>query len=375
MPRSRSETSKRILARIQRLCCLGVGSETLMPELMGEVAKLVPFQSGWFGWVGPNAEFTNLYTPNPITRSGRQYWTEYCDTPREKELIRTFREVLRGPMSAPVYHPFRHHLRVDLPSFLKSGYYNDICRPADICDPLGMVVQVQGRSRGLLYFWRAEGEPAFDSSDEKILESFVGFVAHALTPTAVRDDVFFDGDERALLIVDRNGMVQHAGQQAQYLLRMALMPSWSPTVSRNPSRNPSRPAPELALLCHSLVSAAKGELGQPPPVLRVRNPWGEFVLRAYWLEPTDGAEQTRHIGITIERRVPRGLAIRRRVEELPLTGREKQLCLLLAHDGSRRDLADSMGVSTGTVITHQSSIYAKLGVRNRTGLLATLLPQ
>ena len=111
-------------------------------------------------------------------------------------------------------------------------------------------------------------------------------------------------------------------------------------------------------------------------MLRVRNPWGEFVLRAYWLEfKPDGAEQTRHIGITIERRVPRGLAIRRRVEELPLTGREKQLCLLLAHDGSRRDLADSMGVSTGTVITHQSSIYAKLGVRNRTGLLATLLPQ
>jgi DNA-binding CsgD family transcriptional regulator len=33
-----------------------------------------------------------------------------------------------------------------------------------------------------------------------------------------------------------------------------------------------------------------------------------------------------------------------------------------------------MGLSTGTVITHQSSIYAKLGVHTRAGLLAALLP-
>jgi DNA-binding CsgD family transcriptional regulator len=30
-------------------------------------------------------------------------------------------------------------------------------------------------------------------------------------------------------------------------------------------------------------------------------------------------------------------------------------------------------VSTGTVITHQSSLYAKLGVHSRAGLLAALL--
>jgi DNA-binding CsgD family transcriptional regulator len=132
--------------------------------------------------------------------------------------------------------------------------------------------------------------------------------------------------------------------------------------------------PEIACLCRALVATANGQIGQPPPVLRLRNPWGEFVLRAYWFGPTDGTEQTRHIGVTIERRVPRALALRRRVEDLPLTGREKQLCLLVAHDRSRQDLADAMGVSTGTVITHQSSIYAKLGVHNRAELLSALLP-
>jgi Bacterial regulatory proteins, luxR family len=33
----------------------------------------------------------------------------------------------------------------------------------------------------------------------------------------------------------------------------------------------------------------------------------------------------------------------------------------------------AMRVSTGTVITHQSNLYAKLGVHSRAGLLAALL--
>ena len=33
-----------------------------------------------------------------------------------------------------------------------------------------------------------------------------------------------------------------------------------------------------------------------------------------------------------------------------------------------------MGVSIGTVITHQSSLYAKLSVHSRVELLAALLP-
>jgi ATP/maltotriose-dependent transcriptional regulator MalT len=98
------------------------------------------------------------------------------------------------------------------------------------------------------------------------------------------------------------------------------------------------------------------------------------VLRAYWLGSTDGAEQTRQVGITIERLVPRALALPHKVEGLPLTGREKQFCLLLARDPSGRDLAHAMGLASSTVITHQRSVYAKLGVHSRAELLLALQP-
>src|SRR5271156_5332007 len=101
VPRSNAAANKRALARIQRLCCLGIGSEMLMPDLMLEVARLVPFRNGWFGWVGPNLEFANVYQADPL--SNEQYWIEYHNTRRERELITTFREVLSSPLTDPVY--------------------------------------------------------------------------------------------------------------------------------------------------------------------------------------------------------------------------------------------------------------------------------
>ena len=98
-------------------------------------------------------------------------------------------------------------------------------------------------------------------------------------------------------------------------------------------------------------------------------------MRGYWLEPTDGAEPTQHVVISIERRVPRPLAMRRRIEDLRLTAREKQLCLLLAANPARNDLAGTMGIGETTVTTHLRNVYAKLGVHNRIDLHAVLLPQ
>jgi hypothetical protein len=75
VPRSRADTSKRALARIQRLCCLGIGGEMLMPDLMREVMGLVPSRHGVFHWAGPNGEIVNSYsTLPPSVRDCRKFW-------------------------------------------------------------------------------------------------------------------------------------------------------------------------------------------------------------------------------------------------------------------------------------------------------------
>lgn len=49
-----------------------------------------------------------------------------------------------------------------------------------------------------------------------------------------------------------------------------------------------------------------------------------------------------------------------------LTPREKQIFLLLQKGCSNADIARQIGVTTGTVKTYLKSVYAKLGVQNRT---------
>jgi DNA-binding CsgD family transcriptional regulator len=341
----------------------------LMPDLMREVMDLIPSRHGVFLWAGPNAEVTNSYSTLPRS-VGELFFKDFYGTRRETDFRGTFSEHGHWPISTPVLQ-HRQALRTDLRTFLRSDLYNVLWRHADIDEPLFMIAREAARTHGILYVYRALGEPPYEDDAVRTLESIAGFVAHAMNRSELGEEAFVESEDHGLFVTDIGGTVQHADVQAQQLFAMALTPLGSPAAGW---RRPREPAPELARLCSTLVATANGRIGQPPPVLRLRNPWGEFVLRAYWLGPTDGAEQTRHIGITIERRVPRALALRRRVEDLPLTGREKQLCLLLAHDRSRQDLADAMGISTGTVITHQSSIYAKLGVHSRTGLLAALLP-
>jgi DNA-binding CsgD family transcriptional regulator len=369
MPRSQSGTNKRVLARIQRLCCLGVGSEMLVPDLMREVLELIPSRHGVFHWVGQDLRITNTYHTLSSAMMNL-FFKEFYLTDCEAAVLRTIGRFKYWPPSHPVQQ-LEQKLLVDLRTFLRSEFYNAVWRPAEIHEPLMLGVRLAGRIQGMLHIYRAAGDLPFTPNDIKMLEAIEGFVAHGMTRVTLGEDAFTDCDDRALFIADPDGTVRHATGPARHLLAMALNPRFSPTGNW---RGLVEPAPEIARLCRSLATIANGEVGHPPPVLRLRNPWGEFVLRAYWFGATDGAEQTGQIGITIERRVPRPLALRRRVEDLPLTGREKQLCLVLARNPSRQDLAAEMGLAASTVITHQRSVYTKLGVHSRAGLLAALEP-
>lgn len=130
--------------------------------------------------------------------------------------------------------------------------------------------------------------------------------------------------------------------------------------------------PELAHLCRTLCAAYGEVLLQASPVLRRQNAWGEFVPRAYCLNAADFGSAPHLIGIIVERREARFLGLWRKIEGLDLTGREKELSLLLARGADTGYAAETMEISESTVISHRRSIYQKLGVENRSTLIARL---
>ena len=367
MPQTRVAMGKRSLARIQRLCCLGVGGEMLMPDLITEISRLLPSLYASFWWLGPNFRVSNGY--GTIPKSTQELWAkEFYDTHLENEVFLLPREWATSARPGNILR-FEDLLHADSSTFQKSDYYNLLMKPANMGGVVGLRVREGGRFHGMLFAHQAVGAAPFEAADLKMLEAIAGFVAHGMTRPTLLEDALADSDDRAVIVAAPDGRVRHAGAEAQRLLRMALNPRMLP-AARWPDAY--QPVLEIASLCRSLTATAEGHLGHAAPVLRLQNPWGAFILRAYWLGPTDGVEKTRDIAVTIQRRVPRPLAVRRRVEDLPLSGREKQLCFLLTRDPSLQELSAIMGVAPSTVITHQRNIYVKLGVHSRVGLREAL---
>ena len=270
MPRSRSETSKQVLARIQRLCCLGVGSEILMPDLIQQVNDLIPLRGGFFLWMNANREKTNSYGIGPIPTAAL-YHKEFHLTPRETDVVVPVSELMASASSNAV-HQFWPTLRVDYPTFLHSDYYNEVCRPSDIHEVVTMVVREANRNHGALEIYRAAGEPPFQLRDFKLLEAVSAFVAHAMIRGPATEDIFVGSEDRGVLVADLDGTVRHAGWQTQRLLQMALGPrlkTWA-TANRHNIHGPIHgPLPDIARLCGILADTAKGKAGRPPPVLRL----------------------------------------------------------------------------------------------------------
>jgi DNA-binding NarL/FixJ family response regulator len=81
---------------------------------------------------------------------------------------------------------------------------------------------------------------------------------------------------------------------------------------------------------------------------------GETLIR-----PTITEAATRALG-------GRRIEFERSVQPEALTPREREVLRLMAGGFSNREIADALGTSEGTAKNHASSIFAKLGVRDRT---------
>jgi hypothetical protein len=244
VPQSRAERKRQALARIQRLCCLGIGSEMLMPDLIRELHGLVPSQVRTFFWFDTDLKITNVYGTFPAPLKVL-YFEEFCGTRRDVEVWGPYAERMTLPGPNLVQRA-GDLLRVDQRAFLRSDYYNHLLRPVDAYEPLMIPVREAGRTLGALYVHRAATEEPFDISGLRMLESAVAFIAHCITRATFGEDAFVDSDGRALVLADRDGIVRRASVQARNMLMMALNPRWSPATNWLTLHEP---VPEIARLC------------------------------------------------------------------------------------------------------------------------------
>jgi DNA-binding CsgD family transcriptional regulator len=378
-----ASTSRQALTRIQRLSCLGLGGQIVMPALMHELHGLVPACSNHFKWAGPELEIANSYTDGPVIPELLEVFHSEQYRKAERLVLQSFTEVMQEPQLNAVEHVSRSFLKVDWPNFLKSDAYNLFYRPLDICSSLTIKLGEHDRGLGMMFVCRDAGAAEFTLRDYRLLELAVPFMTHALAGSGITTPLA-ESEDRAMVITDAQGRILHWSAEARRLLLMIRHEEWSPKLDWHSACGRTLPEPAVRL-CRQLVGVCEGKMQVAPPVWHHRNAWGSFELRAYPLqaerqfqEPMQSRldENTLHdsssIGITVQRKEPLSLQLLRKAESLPLSRREVDFCIHAATGCTHAQIAERMGITEHSAITHGRNVYGKLGVHSRVALFNAL---
>ncbi len=202
-------TGRRI-ARVQRLCCLELGGQVLMPYLMQELQALIPSRGNAFFWAGPHLELAGFYTDQAdMVELAPLYLGEFHNS-REREVVATFSEYMRQDYSRPVSTWLDRVLKVDPNDFVKSAFYNEILRTAGWEHVLQVQIKTDARKLGALQIARSRDAKDFTRRDIDLLTVLAPFIAHGLTAPS-RAEPFVESEERALVIADSSTLQPGAG--------------------------------------------------------------------------------------------------------------------------------------------------------------------
>ncbi|HME25930.1 MAG TPA: helix-turn-helix transcriptional regulator [Acetobacteraceae bacterium] len=350
-----------VAAYIRQLCSLGLGGKAIMPELFRALHDAIPSHLNVFMYADRHGEYADVYSEYPkFLELNVQFLSEFVDG---ADGVPSFAECLRtrfGVEANETVFPGE--------GFLRSDYYNLIYRPQGAHLPLQAAVRDRsGRALGAILVYRAPGDPRYSPEEMRLMASFLPHIAHGMQSRPELSVATSESEDRGLLIVQPPADVLYASPQARSLAHFAL--NRAPDVEGERGLDAAL-LPVLSRLCVNLRDAFTGRAA-PPPTTSLQSPWGLFTLRAYWLESLQPQENGL-VGITIERREPMSLRLLRSMRVSGLTGRQRELCLLLFDGLSIPAAAKRLRISKHTVVDHLKKIYLKLDVHNRDELRSKL---
>lgn len=349
------------VALFRQLCCMGLPSEILIPEVMRHIKVIIPSDANKFLWIDAQGQVTNAYWEYVVPEAVELFVTRFLpEIERGESVIKPIRWALQ--YGKPV-----DNLRTWFtPAYYTSDLYNLVLRPAGQHHGLDGQVRSGSCTLGIMTLFRDQRAAPFDASEVAQFERLLPYVGNARAQSPLTDLDFTDGGLSGLVILNRAGRMLHCSRHAKALLFL----SQNNVVS--PGRSVDRTMLSAAIqdLLRRINTVFDGGEA-PPPTIRLRNSWGEFVLKAHWLEASlEGCDST--IGVTIDLREPYALRLSRALRELPLSARQREVCLLLALRKTTDEIMGVMNVHRTTLKDHIRKIYDKLDVHTQDQLLGYL---
>lgn len=345
------------IAYIRQLCFLGLGGQVIMPEILRALHGLVPSTFNLFLWADAHHQLSNMYSENSAMYLAQsRYLKDFYNSAEVQAYKTTFSEAMRTGRG------WCNSARLG-PEFLASDIYQHLLKPCDIRHCVEVTIWDNDRGLGSLVLNRSHDQKPFREEEEILLRSLTPYLAHGLRGMRdLRGEAAPSGESGTLIIDDQDRIVQFC-PEGKRLLMLATHNTFSGFSS------PLQKSAAIKRLRNNVESGLHGE--RSVPVQRHRNAWGEFVFRAYPLSTR--TERDGSIAMVIERHEPVPITLMRKLRKLPVTARQREVCLLLSYGYTHSMIGERMHVSKHTATDYVRKIYDKLDVRSQDQLMKKLM--
>lgn len=349
---------KKLSREYESLCALGLPAGELVPIAVDLMERIMA--GTYFCFTRANAQFEviDCYMKEPIPDDFAKLYADVFHDRLEGEAGPTFTEMLRE--------------RIPLVNYSAPGSrFRDTAMYAQVFRPLGLVhgaraaVLAGDFSHGTLSASRAEGGQPFSPGDEQTLLHLARHLAHALELDRLGRLV---GGEVAgnfghgVLVLDRSGAILHGCPVGLRLFHEATRINGTG----------QQPGAARASLPTELAARAGPETSAEEIVLS--NHRGRFGFRPVRLSPAPDADVAQApVAVTVRRQGSIATRLWLESERFPLSGRERQIAVLLGAGYGYEDIADHLDLSRNTAVSYVRRTYEKMGVSQREQLVRALL--
>jgi len=350
-------------ARLRQICCLGLPSQIVMPQIFEELHGLVAADRIHFAWSDRLGNIVNGYFEKPDAQA-LDYFKDHSEQFQEESGLSYRQALLFGKATGNFRWPFK-------PGFEKTESHRALFANLGLEHCIDGVVRDPYGPLGQIFLLRIKGDPDFSAVDESTLRQALPYIAHALSAQGASASSFVETGDSALMVFSPDGRLTYRSERAKELSFYALTqpnPDWQLGLAIEGTQ-----AAIEALFADVRRALDAYHAGGEPPAWTIANAWGEFQIRAYELRE-DGSSAV-SFGVLLEKKMPIEVRLLQRIKSLPLSNRQREVCYLLARDVSTVDIATMLSISATTLKEHTHILYQKLGVKNRESLIRLVLKE
>lgn len=252
------------------------------------------------------------------------------------------------------------------PGYFEGVVYQHLFKRNGIHHVLDVAVRDAHGPLAILGIFREERSAAFTRADVATVHALYPSLVHACARQAVPAN--FDEIQSALLVTNREGVIQWASEQARGWLESASPASDRPLLV-DQGQLPAA-CRELCRRYHANLASQSKHHGDDLPELTLVVPGGRLRLRAYALAPVHAStEDLGYIGVQLSLEMHHDLRILRVLEGSRLTPQQCRIALAFVRGRSHAEICQELSVSPATLKSYLKDLYARLEVTSAGALV------